>query len=48
MIKKLPYKNEVSFCQKDNCIKVKGEIADYLALGILLFSTLMAIKALCK
>ncbi len=48
MVKNLPYKNEVSFCQKDNCIKVKGEIADYLALGIFLFTVLMAIKALSK
>ncbi|MBI1838672.1 MAG: hypothetical protein HYR91_15515 [Flavobacteriia bacterium] len=48
MIKRLPYKNEVSFCQKDSCIKIKGEIADYLAIGIFVFTFLMGIKALTK
>jgi hypothetical protein len=40
--------NEVSFCEKDNCIKVKGDVANILAFGILIFTILMGLKALNK
>lgn len=40
--------NEVSFCEKDNCIKVKGDIANIMAFGILVFSILIGLKALSK
>lgn len=40
--------NEVSFCEKDNCIKVKGDVANILAFGILVFTIIMGLKALNK
>jgi hypothetical protein len=40
--------NEVSFCEKYNCIKVKGDIANILAFGILVFTILMGLKTLNK